>query len=149
MSGIDALLTDFGLGLDSKCALFQQTSGLVKEGHVDKRLKSELSEKFRKERKGLQDLLDPASDAVSPLSQGFDILRGRSEQIAPIVAELKSCAQAGGLSVPLKDFALSCAHMYANRLLRSVHREQELVIYDFLSRLCKSKSARERNRQAE
>src|SRR4029077_19549035 len=68
MSGIDALLTDFGLALDSKCALFQQTSGLVKEGHVDKRLKSELSEKFRKERKGLQDLLNPACDAVNLLS---------------------------------------------------------------------------------
>ena len=149
MRGIEALLTDFGLGLDSKCALFQQTSGLAKEGHVDKRLKSELSEKFRKERKGLQDLLNPACDAVNLLSQGFDILRQRSEQITPIVAELNACEQAGRLLVSVKDFALSCAHMYANRLLRSVHREQELVIYDFLSRLCKSKSARERNRQAE
>ena len=36
-----------------------------------------------------------------------------------------------------------------NRLLRSAHREQELVIYDFLSRLYKSKAARERNRRAE
>jgi len=149
MSGIDALLTDFGLGLDSKCALFQQTSGLVKEGHVDKRLKSELSEKFRKERKGLQDLLNPACDAVNLLSQGFDILRQRSEQITPIVTQLNACERAGRLLVSVKDFVLSCAHMYANRLLRSVHREHELVIYDFLSRLYNSKAARERNRRAE
>jgi thiopeptide-type bacteriocin biosynthesis protein len=148
--GIDALLTDFGFDLDSKCALSQEASrSLAEVERVDKNLRSELSEKFRKERKSLEELLDPACDAVNSLLPGLEILRQRSERIAPIVAELNACEQAGRLLVSVKDFVLSCAHMYANRLLRSVHREQELVIYDFLSRLCKSKAARERNRRAE
>ena len=150
MRGLDALLTDFGFDLDSKCALFQQASrNLPEVERVDKSLRSELSEKFRKERKSLEELLDPACDAVNSLLPGLDILRQRSERIAPIVAELNACEQAGRLLVSVKDFALSCAHMYANRLLRSAHREQELVIYEFLSRLYKSKAARERNRRAE
>ena len=150
MRGIDALLTDFGFDLDSKCALSQEASrSLAEVERVDKNLRSELSEKFRKERKSLEELLDPACDAVNSLLPGLDILRQRSERIAPIVAELNACEQAGRLLVSVKDFVLSCAHMYANRLLRSVHREQELVIYDFLSRLYGSKAARERNRQAD
>ena len=144
LSGIDALLTDFGFPLDSRCALFQEVAkSFAAEGHADKRLKSELSEKFRKERNSLQELLNPACDTANLLSQGFDILRQRSERIAPIVAEVNACEQAGRFLVSVKDFVLSCAHMYANRLLRSAHREQELVIYDFLSRLYKSKAARE------
>jgi lantibiotic biosynthesis protein len=150
MRGIDALLTDFDFDLDSKCGLFQQASrNLAEVERLDKSLRSELSEKFRKERKSLEELLDPACDAVNSLLPGLDILRQRSERIAPIVAELNACEQTGRLLVSVKDFAPSCAHMYANRLLRSVHREQELVIYDFLSRLYKSKAARERNRRAE
>ncbi|MGB8475144.1 MAG: lantibiotic dehydratase [Candidatus Acidiferrum sp.] len=148
MRGIDALLTDFGFDLDSKSALLQQSSkNFTKDQLPDKNLLSELSEKFRKERKSLEELLNPARDAKNPSLQGFDILRRRSEQIAPIIAELKACAQTGQLVVSFKDFVLSCAHMHANRLLRSAHREQELVIHDFLSRLYKSKAAQERNRR--
>ena len=127
--------------------LFQPSSkNLGEKERADKSLRSELSEKFRKERKSLEELFDSDRDAESPLSKGFDILRRRSERVAPIIAELNACEQAGRLLVSVKDFARSCAHMYANRLLRSAHREQELVIYDSLSRLYKSKAAREPKR---
>jgi hypothetical protein len=62
--------------------------------------------------------------------------------LVPIVDELRSCARAGRLTVPLPELAVSYLHMHANRLLRSAHRAQELVLYDFLARLYESRAAR-------
>lgn len=142
LRGIDTLLTDFGLDLESKCKLFNRIPKSISEiAGTDSSLLDELSEKFRRERKSLEDLLDPACDQKSPLSPGFDILRLRSEQMIPIVADWNARQRAGRLLVSLNDFAASCVHMHVNRMLRSAHREQELVIYDFLSRLYKSRAA--------
>ena len=150
MRGIDVLLTDFGFDLHSKCQLLRKVSKHSGEqGPAEKNLRNELSEKFRKERKGLEELLDSNCDTGSPLLLSFDVLRKRSKQIAPIVAELKACEHAGWLMVSIQDFALSCAHMYANRLLRSAHSEQESVIHDFLLRLYESKAARSRAMHSE
>jgi thiopeptide-type bacteriocin biosynthesis protein len=80
----------------------------------------------------------PGADA---LVAGLEVFRRRSERLAPVVAELMSRARAGGLSVPLAELAPSYLHMHANRLLRSAHRAQELVLYDFLSRLYESQAA--------
>jgi thiopeptide-type bacteriocin biosynthesis protein len=142
LRGIDALLTDCGFDLASKCALFKRMpKGLAEVARVNTNLKGELGEKFRRERKSLEELLDPERDRESALSLGLDILRQRSERMGPIVADLKAIAEAGQLLVPLEDFVMSCVHMHANRLLRSAHREQEWVIYDFLARLYKSRAA--------
>ena len=147
LRGIDALLSDCGFDLASKGALFQQMpNGFAEMARVNPNLKGELGEKFRRERKSLEEILDPACDRKSRLSPGFDILRQRSERMVPIVADLKASVKTGRLLVSLEDFVMSCVHMHANRLLRSAHREQELVIYDFLSRLYRSRAERERSR---
>jgi thiopeptide-type bacteriocin biosynthesis protein len=70
-------------------------------------------------------------------------LRERSERIAPLVDELTSLNGAGRLSVPLSELAASHVHMHVNRLLRSAHRAHELVIYDFLARLYRSRAERD------
>jgi len=44
--------------------------------------------------------------------------------------------------LPLAELAASFLHMSINRILRSAHRAQELVLYDFLARLYQSASAR-------
>jgi hypothetical protein len=41
-----------------------------------------------------------------------------------------------------EQLAPAFVHMFANRLLRSAHRAQELVLYDFLARLYQSQHAR-------
>jgi hypothetical protein len=58
------------------------------------------------------------------------------------MTELNACTATGRLSVPLMELAPSFLHMHANRLLRSAHRVQELVLYDFLVRLYESRTAR-------
>jgi hypothetical protein len=43
--------------------------------------------------------------------------------------------------------AVSLTHMRANRLLRSAHRAQEAVFYDFLERIYEGRAAREKASQ--
>lgn len=144
LSGIDRLLTDFGFDPKNKCAIMKQArERFGKEFRVEKYVVGQLSEKFRKERKSLEELLRAGIDD-HPLAPGLELFRGRSERLAPIVAELKSCEEEGRVSVPLRELVLSYIHMHANRLLRSAQRQQELVIYDFLARIYESQAARER-----
>jgi hypothetical protein len=56
--------------------------------------------------------------------------------------ELRVLARAGRLSRTMTDLATSYAHMHANRLLRSAHRAQELVLYELLDRAYSSRAGR-------
>jgi hypothetical protein len=58
------------------------------------------------------------------------------------MAALRDRDAAGPLSPPLTEVAVSYLHMHANRVLRSAHRAQELVLYDFLTRYYESQAAR-------
>jgi thiopeptide-type bacteriocin biosynthesis protein len=100
-----------------------------------------LGRKFRKERKSLEALLDPEWNE-GPLAPGLAALRRRSERSAPGIEELRSRARQGRLTCSLEELAESYLHMHANRILRSAHRAQELVLYDFLGRLYESLQAR-------
>lgn len=142
LCGMDVLLDDFGLDINAKLALMKNVrSAFTREFHVDKELGG-LSEQFRKERKSLETLLDSEQIENHPLAPGVEVFRRRTEKLKPIIAELKSLEAAGGLSVSLEELSLSYIHMHANRLLRSAHRQQELVLYDFLVRLYESRLAR-------
>ena len=60
-----------------------------------------------------------------------------------MAAELRRLDQAGRLSATMTDIAMSCAHMHANRLLRSARRAQELVLYELLDRVYSSQVGRQ------
>jgi lantibiotic biosynthesis protein len=143
LRGIDMLLDDFGFDAGTKLAVLRKARTVfARELRVDSDLKAAMGDKFRKERKDLEALLAPGHDEESTLSSGFEILRHRSTRVVPVVAELKICAQAGQLTMPLTEVAPSYIHMHANRLLRSAHRAHELVLYDFLARLYDGQVAR-------
>jgi thiopeptide-type bacteriocin biosynthesis protein len=142
VAGIDRLLTDFAFDPREKGAIMRQArESFGKEFRVEKSVVGQLSEKFRKERKSLEELLR-AETEDHPLAPGLALFRTRSERLAPIIAELKNCAADGRLTTPLTDLLLSYVHMHANRLLRSAQRQQELVIYDLLMRIYESQLAR-------
>jgi len=101
-----------------------------------------LSERFRKERKSLEALLDPAQGADNALAPGFEIFHRRSARLSPIVARLKEIEQAGRLTMSILELSPSYIHMHVNRLLRSAQRAHEVVLYDFLARLYESRIAR-------
>jgi thiopeptide-type bacteriocin biosynthesis protein len=141
--GMDRLLSDLGIDLEARRAVVHKTrETFAAEFHADAEFGHQLAAKFRPERKGLEALLDPAAVGDAPFAAAREILRRRSQALAPVTAELSACARAGRLSVPLTELAPSYLHMHANRLLRSAHRAQELVLYDFLARLYQSQAAR-------
>jgi thiopeptide-type bacteriocin biosynthesis protein len=76
------------------------------------------------------------------LAAGLAVLRERSSQLAPTVAALAERERLGQLT--LSSLAPSLVHMHVNRLLRSAHRRQELVLYEFLDRLYHARAARAR-----
>jgi len=102
-----------------------------------------LSEGFCIERKRLEKLLERADDDNDPLAPGLEILRRRSERLAPLVANLRTFAEAGQLTRPFAELVPSYVHMFINRLLRLPQRGHELVLYDFLARVCQSRLARQ------
>lgn len=141
--GMHLLLTDLSFDLDRRRTLLRTArNALATEFRMDANLRHQLGAKFRSARKSLVAILDQSSDADHRLAPGLDILRRRSDRLAPLIVELRSRAQSGRLSVSLAELALSYLHMYANRLFPSAQRAHELVLYDFLGRSYESQSAR-------
>src|SRR5262245_56787472 len=87
-------------------------------------------------------LLDPERNVETALSAGVEVLNQRSIRIAPFVHELMHREEAGRLPQPLTAIVPSYVHMHVNRLLRSAHRRQEVVLYDFLGRFYQSHAVR-------
>jgi class I lanthipeptide synthase len=139
--GIDRLLDDFGLDLERKRAWARGCrDGFARELDVRGQTKRALGERYRAERKALDELLDLEEGDDHPLAPGVQLLRERSRRLAPLIERLRAREQR--LSVSLDDLLRSYAHMHANRVLRGAHRAQELVLYDLLDRVYASRLAR-------
>jgi thiopeptide-type bacteriocin biosynthesis protein len=139
--GIDRLLDDFGLDLESKRAWARGCRhGFAREFNVRGQTKRALGERYRLERKALDELLGLEEGDDHPLAQGARLLRERSSRLGPLVERLRSREQR--LCVTLDHLLWSYSHMHANRLLRGAHRAQELVLYDLLDRVYTSRLAR-------
>src|SRR5262249_29765929 len=115
--GMDRLLDDLGFDPDPRRAIIPRARDSVAAA-VGAEFQPRLGPRFRAVRTDLEALLDPTSETDTPLAFVLEILRRRSERLAPVVTELKSCARAGRLTVPLPELAVSYLHMHANRLLR-------------------------------
>ena len=149
LAGIDQLWTDLGLSLDDRLAAAERArTNLGHEHDADGPsrtiIERALGQKFRGERLALEQLLDPAGRQDSPLAPGLEVLDARSRAMAGPVQRLRAAEAAGQLDRPLHGFAWDLAHMYANRMLRVAARAQEMVLYDFLVRLYRSRVARAR-----
>jgi thiopeptide-type bacteriocin biosynthesis protein len=139
--GMHLLLNDLGFDVDARRTVIRATrDAFAAEFRVDAKFRHQLSTKFRTDRKVLEALLGPTAGTDAP--PGQEVLCRRSERLVPVMADLKAAAAAGRLSVPLAELAPSYLHMHANRVLRSAHRAQELVLYAFLARLYDAQAAR-------
>jgi thiopeptide-type bacteriocin biosynthesis protein len=142
-AGMDLLLGDLGFDLDARRAVIRRTRDeFAAEFGAGADFKHQLGAKFRPQRSSLEALLGQTAGADARLAPGLEVLRRRSDRLAPVLGELKARERAGWLSVPLTELAPTYLHMHANRVLRSAHRAQELVLYDFLARLYESQAAR-------
>ena len=145
-------MTDLGFDLKTKSRLVKRVrDGYAKELGVYKKLRDQLSEKFRTERQRLTSLFQADRFAEATVTSRMkadatvkaclNVIHGRSKALRGISKKLRQYEKAGTLSVPLEDLAVSYIHMHVHRLLESGHREQEFVISDFLARLYDSRIA--------
>jgi thiopeptide-type bacteriocin biosynthesis protein len=143
LRGVDLMLDDIGFDPMQKLSLLRRArGGLARELGVDRDFERRLDRRFREDRSAVERLFDPAWERDGDLSPGFTLLRERSLLMQPIVSQITALAANGRLTTSLENLAASYAHMHCNRLLRSAHRAQEFVIYDFLERLSESRIAR-------
>jgi lantibiotic biosynthesis protein len=143
MRGIDLLFDDLGLTLEEKRSVARRArEGFGREFDIDGNFRGRVGQRYRAERARLEALLDPGQAPPEPLAAGLEALRRRSLELARVTAELRRLGQAGRLSATLADIALSYAHMHVNRLLRSAHRAQELVLYELLDRAYSAQAGR-------
>jgi thiopeptide-type bacteriocin biosynthesis protein len=143
MCGIDLLLSDFGFDLERKTAWERNVrDGFAREFGAGSGLWRQIAERLRSERTALEELIDSRPGHDGPLAPGVDLLHRRSTELAPLVARLRTLEREGRLHRDMSNLLSSYAHMHANRLLRSAHRGQELVIHHLLERLLTGLAAR-------
>jgi thiopeptide-type bacteriocin biosynthesis protein len=135
LAGVDRLLTDLGLDLPARAALATLLRDKSDFQHA-------LGERFRREKASLEPLLDLSKDEDGELAPGLAVLRRRSRDLAPAVADLHALAARGGLTQTVERLAMSFIHMHVNRLIRAGASEHERVLYDFLARLYDSRIIR-------
>jgi thiopeptide-type bacteriocin biosynthesis protein len=139
---MDLLLKDFGWETVARLAIIRDLrNSFAEEFRQDGAFSRRMGERFRRERVALEALLGDA-DSGGPLDRGLLALRRRSEKLRPVTAALWDAERAGRLARPLPEIARSYLHLHANRLLRSAHRQQEWLLYDFLARIYESQLAR-------
>jgi lantibiotic biosynthesis protein len=141
--GADQLLTDLGFDLATKLTLMRSMrDSFATEHRVDKSVlfQRQLGDRYRKDRKLLETMLDPVGDEESDFSPALVHFAERSRASAPIFEELRRA------ELPLLELAPSLVHMHANRILRSAGRAHETVIYDLLVRLYESRVARSKKK---
>ncbi|HVE64968.1 MAG TPA: lantibiotic dehydratase, partial [Thermoanaerobaculia bacterium] len=141
LRGTDMLFAALGLDLQSRRDLLARSRADRTQDPASKR---ERGARYRSESKELERLLDPACDDESPLAPGLEVLKRRSNRMAPVAADLASAEREGRLTHPVAEIALVFAHMFVNRMLRSGHPTEEPVLYDFLARLYESRAVRGR-----
>jgi len=138
---------DLGLSLAQRAEVMRRArASFGAEHRVDVGFEKQLGTKFRSERPALEALMATPVGTDHPLDPGFALLAQRSERIVSIGQDLAVREADGRLTMPVVGLVPSFLHMHANRLLQSEQRSQELVLYDFLSRLYASEVARTKKR---
>jgi len=139
----DYLLTGLGFDLPQKKNLVAaMRQSWEKTLGVSEAYRRQMSDKFRKKRQVLADLLDKPGETTEILSQAQPVLRTYLARLKVIRRELNETQAAGGLTAGIPVLAADYVHMHLNRMLRSAQSAQEMVLHDFLARTYDSQLAR-------
>jgi thiopeptide-type bacteriocin biosynthesis protein len=144
---MDRLLDDLGFEVEAKHALTDRLATLFGlEFRLDGDLRAKLRDRYRDERRSLDDALAERGDAARELDVAYDLLRVRSESSRNASATLRRLSAANALTVPIEEIAAGLLHMHANRALRSANRAHEMILYRFLEKAYASQLARRKAR---
>ena len=98
------------------------------------------------ERSGLDAILEGKLTDNPEIRRGVFLIGQRTSRMVDLIADLRKLEAEGRMTIPISQVAVSMLHMWVNRMLPSVQRAQEMVLYDFLTRHYESKHARSAKR---
>lgn len=142
---IDQLLVDFGYSSQQKFDLLNQLAeSFGKEFNINSQLIVQLSDKYRKEKKDIFDIMNRNKDIDSPYLPVLELLKEKSTNSKSVVSNLLEIYSDNKLQISLESLLSSLIHMLMNRLFRSKQRLHEMVIYGFLFRYYRTELARQK-----
>lgn len=128
MIAIDKTLTDFQLSDEEKNIFVLNMNDLFSnEFEKDKSLNKQLDKKFRENEKLINDNLNKSNIFSKLINQ-------RSEKSQSNIKEIIALHKEKKLTQNINTIISSYIHMNCNRLFRIKPREQEYILYDFLTR---------------
>jgi len=140
---IDVLLNCFSLSIKNKYMLLEHLkTGFGNEFGINRFLKKQLDDKYRKERENIESFLVLVENEFPDYNPILDILLSYKVNITPIANEIVHLNTHKKLEVEINNLLSSYIHMTMNRLFKSKNRVHELVVYDFLYRYYKSALAK-------
>jgi len=143
---IDVLLDSFKFTIEDKCALLEQLkTGFANEFEVNRFLKKQLDDKFRKEREKINEHLTLTKEIKHEYVPILEVFDAYTIEIKPIVEKIKTLIDKGHFTREVRGLLSSFIHMTMNRLFKSKNRVHEVVCYDFLYRYYRSLLARAKN----
>lgn len=143
---IDILLDSFQFTMKNKCDFLEQIkTGFANEFEMDRFLKKQLDDKFRKERDKINEYLGLTKETNPDYAPILEVFGTYTIEINPIAGEIKTLINKGNFTVEIRSLLSSFIHMTINRLFKSKNRVHEMVCYDFLYRYHKSLLARAKN----
>lgn len=146
LRAIDELLDVFGYTPEGKQKLTEiLKDSFATEFNADKFLKTQLNNKYRENRKEIEEVMDRQCDAGSALYPILALLADKNKALQPVAAQILEMKAAGTLERSLDDLMFSYIHMLVNRTIPSKARLHELVIYDLLHQYYRSQIARTKN----
>jgi len=145
LRAIDDILEMFGFNEEQKRSYLEKLrNGFGEEFGMKKDLKLQLSNKYRIEKKKIENILNRTHDNDSEMAPIYELLQIRKQKTLPIVLEIKNLEKNNNLEVSVDQQINSYLHMMINRLFKSKQRLHELVLYDFLCQYYTSQIARKK-----
>lgn len=145
LRAIDEMLDSFGYDEDKKLVYLEKLrDNFGMEFGMNKDLKSQLSEKYRTEKRTIESVMNRVNDEESEMAPLFQLLIEKKNSFLTYASELRKLDSKGEIEIPLDQLMNSYLHMMCNRLFKSKQRLHELVLYDFLCQYYTSQKARKK-----
>ena len=131
--GVDRLLADMGLDGPARHA-FADGRRVHLGRALPERLRRRLLQRLGQHARQVERWLVATPPAEAGRERIHEVLAERSQRLASPVAALRALEAQGRLAVPWTELATTLARLHLRRLLRNVHRLEELSLYEALAR---------------
>jgi lantibiotic biosynthesis protein len=142
---IDVLLSALRVPMEQRVMLFNTARDqfAARYPQAGPFLRKSLSEKYRDCRHLVEDVVS-ATTIDGGIAAAIQAAAAYREPVQHWADRLRHAERTGALDRSVSQLLFSYAHMHINRMLRSAHQSQELVLYEFFGRLYRSHGARQR-----